>query len=341
MNTLTRSLTLLALAGATLPVLAAPSTPNYHQGRKISLPGPVGWDYMLMDSAARRLYVSRGTHVTVIDVDKGTVAGDIPNTDGVHGIAIDPKTGHGFTSDGRANAVTMFDTKTLKTLATIPVGQGPDCIIFDPSTERVFTFNGEAQTATAIDAVKGTVVGTVTLPGRPEFAVADGKGEIYDNIESLSEVAAINARTLTVDHTWPVAPGDGPSGIAMDTKNRRLFSVCGNKQMVVMDADTGKVVATPAIGNGPDACAYDPNMNIVFSPNGRDGTMTVLREVTPDQYQTLATVPTQAGARTMALDLKTNDFFTVTATPLPAVAGTPPWRRQYAPDSFVVLQYAP
>lgn len=331
----------LALAFTALAAWAAPSTPNYHLVRKISLPGPVGWDYMLMDSPARRLYVSRGSHVTVINVDSGTVAGDIPNTEGVHGIAVDPKTGHGFTSDGRANAVTMFDTKTLKTLATIPVGQGPDCIIFDPATERVFTFNGEAQTATAIDAVKGTVVGTVTLPGRPEFAVADGKGELYDNIEDKNEIAAINARTLSVDHLWPVAPGDGPSGLAIDAENRRLFAVCRNQQMVVMNADTGQVVATPAIGRGPDACAYDPNTHIVFSPNGRDGTMTVLREVTPNQYLTVATVPTQAGARTMALDLKTHHFFTVTATPLPAAPGTPPWRRQYAPDSFVVLEYAP
>ena len=205
----------------------------------------------------------------------------------------------------------------------------------------MFTFNGRAQTATAIDAATGTVVGTIPLPGRPEFAVADGQGHLYDNIEDKSEIAAINTRTLKVENVWPVAPGEGPSGIAMDPKSRRLFSVCDNRQMAIMDAETGKVIATPAIGGGPDACAFDAKDQLIFSPNGDDGTLTVLREVTPDLYTTLATVPTQSGARTMALDEKTNDVFTVTATALPAPPGTPHWRRQYAPGTFVVLKYAP
>src|SRR5262249_13737653 len=153
------------------------------------------------------------------------------------------------------------------------------------------------------------VAGTVALPGRPEFAVADGKGHLYNNIEDKSEVVAINTRTLEVEHTWPLAPGEGPSGLAMDRKNRRLFSVCGNHKLVVLDADSGRVVATPAIGRGPDACAFDPGRGLVFSPNGADGTLTVLREVTPDRYEEAATVPTQASARTMALDEQTHHLF--------------------------------
>lgn len=327
-----------------LPV-AVPSTgaaaPNYHLVKSISLPGAEGWDYLALDSGARRLYVSRGTHITVVDVDKGQVVGDIPDTSGVHGVAIDPKSGHGFTSNGRSNSVTIFDTKTLKKIGEVPVGTGPDAIIFDPSTERVFTFNGRAQTATAIDGATGKVVGTVTLPGRPEFAAAAGQGHVYDNIEDKSELVAIDAKTLTVDHAWPLAPGEGPSGIAVDAKHRRVFSVCDNQKMVVTDADTGKIVATPAIGNGPDAAAFDPGRALVFSPNGRDGTLTVLQETTPDQYQTVQTVTTQPGARTMALDEKTHHVFTCTAKSLPPPPGQPRWRRQYIAGTFVVLEYAP
>ena len=328
------------LALAAVASQAAPA-PNYHLVRTIHLPGADGWDYLLADAGSHRLYVSRGTHVAVVDTRTGQVAGDIPDTAGVHGVALDPRNGHGFTSNGRSNTVTIFDTKTLKKIAEVPVGEGTDAIVFEPVTERVFTFNGRAGTATAIDAATGKVAGTVTLPGRPEFPVADGKGHLFDNIEDKSEIADVNARTLAVDHVWPIAPGESPSGIAMDTKGRRLFSVCDGQKLVVTDADTGKVVTTLAIGNGPDACAYDPSTRMVFSPNGQDGTMTVFHEVSPDQYQTVGTVTTQAGARTMALDEKTHHVFTVTATALPADPGAPRWRRSYAPNSFVVLEYAP
>src|SRR5262249_14024172 len=180
----------------------------------------------------------------------------------------------GFTSNGRSNSVTIFDLKTLKKVGQVEVGQGPDCITFDPATKRVFTFNGRGQSATAIDAATGKVVGTVALGGGPEFAVADGQGPLYNTLEDRSASAAINAQSLAVEHTWPIAPGEGPSGLAMDRKVRRLFSVCGNQKLVVMDADSGKVVATPTIGRGPDACAFDPGLGLVFSPNGRDGTLT-------------------------------------------------------------------
>lgn len=344
MNHFARSLAVLALLTPVLAGQAQPPAPGWHQLQKVSLPGEGGWDYLTVDSQARRLYVSRSTHVNVINADTGAVIGDIPDTNGVHGIAIDAKDNRGFTSNGRANSVTIFDLKTLKKIGETPVGEGPDCIIFDPATGRVFTFNGRAQSATAIDARSGKVVGTSQLPGRPEFAVADGKGHVYDALEDKSEFVSIDAKTLKIDHIWPIAPGEGPSGVAMDPKGRRLFAVCGNGQMAIVNADTGAVVATPAIGQGPDACAYDAKNHLVFSPNGQDGTMTVLQQVSPDKYETLATVPTQAGARTMALDDKTHHVWTIAATALPAAPaapGAPRRRRSYAPGSFVALEYGP
>jgi DNA-binding beta-propeller fold protein YncE len=345
----TRSLLGLPLAVACLaPIAAAPAFADapmvgYHLVRKIPLTGANGWDYLTADSATHRLYVSQSSHVVVIDTTTGKVIGDIPDTAGVHGIALDPKTGHGFTSNGRSNSVTMFDIKTLKKLGETPVGQGPDAIIFDPASQRVFTFNGQAQTATALDAASGKVIDTVTLPGRPEFPVSDGKGHLYDNIEDKSEIVAIDAKTLQVTHTWSLAPGDGPSGLAIDRKGRRLFAVCGNQKMIVMDADTGKVVATPTIGNGPDAAAYDGGAKLVFSPNGEDGTLTVLKQVSPNQYTVVATVTTQSGARTMALDEKTHHIFTVAAQTVPPTPGEnqPRWRRSYVDGSVTVLEFAP
>ena len=341
------------LAGASAPLLAAPATaPSYHLARKITLTGDGRWDYLSLDSAAKRLYVSRSTHVNVVDLTTGTVVGDVPATSGVHGIAIDPKSGHGFTSNGRANTVTIFDLKTLAKVAEVPVGTNPDCILFEPATERVFTFNGGSNDATAIDGATGKVLGTVTLPGRPEYAVADGKGMIYNNIEDKSEVAAINAKTLKVENSWSIAPGDGPSGISMDPKTRRVFSVCSNQKMTVLDADTGKIIATLPIGNGPDASAFDPILAVAFSPNGEDGTLNVVQETGPNAFKVVATVPTQAGARTMALDPKTHHVYLMTATEQPApppdaaapAAGAAPprrGRRGVVPGSYVVLDFAP
>jgi YVTN family beta-propeller protein len=333
------SLALIALA---VP-MAVSAEPQYHLIKSISLPGEGGWDYLSVDSQARLLYIARGTHVSVMNVDTGAAVGDIPDTSGVHGVAIDPKTGHGFTSNGRSNSVTVFDTKTFKKVAEIPVGEGPDAILFDPVTERVFTFNGRAQTATAIDAKTEQVVGTVTLPGRPEFPVSDGKGHLYDNIEDKSEIVEIDPRGLKVTREWPIAPAESPSGLAMDRKNRRLFAVCDGQKLAVVNADTGKVVATPAIGNGPDACVYDAKDRLVFSPNGQDGTMTIFKQVTPDDYQAIQTLETQPGARTMAFDEKTGNIFTVTAKVQPPAPGAEQAggrrRRSYVPGSFVVLEY--
>jgi len=321
------------------PAPAAPAT--YHLLQTFKPGGDGGWDYLTVDSQARRFYISRGTHMQVLDADSGKLIGDIPNTSGVHGIALAPKLGRGFTSNGRDNSVTIIDLKTLKAVGTVTVGNRPDTIIYDPATMRVFTFNGGSNDMTAIDAMTGKVVRTVPLGGRPEFAVADGAGMIYDNIEDKGEIVAIDSRTLTVKARWPLAPLESPSGLAMDTKHRRLFAVCDGGKMAVVNADTGKVVATPSIGNGPDAAGFDPQGQLAFSSNGQDGTLTVLHEDTPDTYTAVQTVPTQAGARTMALDTKTHRIFLVSATPVPAAPGTQPWRRSYVPGSFVVLVYGP
>ena len=334
---------LAALVGLVgLAASAQAAAPLYHQVRKIYLTGSEGWDYINVDADTERLYISRSTYVQVVDLKSGKLAGTIPNTTGVHGIAIDDEDGLGFISDGRANTVTEFNLSTLATIATIPVGDGPDCIIYDPATDRVFTFNGRGQTSTAIDAKSGKVVGTIALPGRPEYAVSDYNGMLYDNIEDKSEIAAIDPKTLQIKFVWSLAPGDSPSGLTMDRKSRRLFSVCDNQKMIVMDADTGNVIATPTIGNGPDACVFDPKASLVFSPNGEDGTLTEIQE-NGDQYTIVGTIPTQMTARTLTYDTKTRHLFTVGATPQPAPPGSdqPRWHRSYQPGSFVVLEYAP
>jgi DNA-binding beta-propeller fold protein YncE len=314
---------------------------NYHLLKKVVLGGDGGWDYLTCDSAARRVYISRGTHVMVVDADTYAVVGNIPGTNGVHGIALAPKLGRGFTSDGRANAVTIFDLKTLKILGTAPTGEGPDGIVYDPASQRVFTLNGHGGNATAIDAASGKPAGTIPLGGKPEFAVADGQGRIYNNLEDKSELVQIDSQKLTVTARWPLAPCESPSGLAMDRKHRRLFAGCHNRMMAVVDADSGKVLATPAIGQGVDANGFDPGTKLAFSSNG-DGTLTVVHEDSPEKFTPAASVPTQRGARTMALDLKTHHIFLVTAEFGPPPAPTPERPRprpQAVPGSFTLLVF--
>ena len=326
-----------AAAFSTRPLAAADG--DYHLLKKVVLGGEGFWDYLNCDSEGRRVYISRGTHVMVVDADSYAVVGDIPGTDGVHGIALAPELGRGFTSDGRSNAVTIFDLKTLKVLGTAPTGEGPDAIVYDPASQRVFTLNGRAGTATAIDAASGKPAGTVTLGGRPEFAAADGQGHIYNNLEDKSEIVQIDSQKLTVTARWPLAPCEEPSGLAMDREHRRLFAGCHNKMMAVMDADSGKVLATPAIGQGVDANGFDPGTQYAFSSNG-DGTLTIVHEDSPEKFTVVANVPTQRGARTMALDLRTHHVFLVTAEfgPPPApTAEHPRPRPQMVPGSFTLL----
>ena len=321
------------------PLVAADG--EYHLIKTVVLGGEGFWDYLICDSDARRVYISRGTHVMVVDADTYAVVGDIPGTDGVHGIALAPELGRGFTSNGRSNTVTIFDLKTLKILGTAPTGEGPDAIVYDTASKRVFTLNGHAGTATAIDAASGNPVGTVTLGGRPEFAAADGQGHVYNNLEDKSQIIQIDSQKLTVTANWPLAPGDSPSGLAMDREHRRLFAGCHNQMMVVMDADSGKVVATPAIGQGVDANGFDPGTQLAFSSNG-DGTLTIVHEDSPEKFTPVASVTTQRGARTMALDVKTHKVFLVTAEfgPPPApTADHPHPRPQAVPGSFTLLVF--
>ncbi|HYA24599.1 MAG TPA: YncE family protein [Terriglobales bacterium] len=284
----------------------------YSVVKKIPIPGQGSWDYLTVDESARRLYVSHGTQVEVLDVDSGSIVGSIPNTPGVHGVAIAADLGRGFVSDGQASTVTIFDLKTLKSLGEVPTGKKPDAIIYDPATSRVFVFNGGGNSATVIDAATGKVAGTIDLGGGPEFAAADGAGSVYDNLEDQSLVLKINSRDLKVEQRWPTAPCQSPSSMAMDRLNRRLFIGCRSRVMAVMNADTGQVITTLPIGDHVDATAFDPETRLIFNSNG-EGTITVIHQDSLDKYSLVETVKTLPRAKTMALDPKTHQLFLSTA----------------------------
>jgi DNA-binding beta-propeller fold protein YncE len=321
------------------PIAMAVGGPGYHVVNTYKIGGDGGWDYLTADSDARRVYISRATHVIVLDADSGKVVGDIADTPGVHGIALAPEFGRGFTSNGREGTVSIFDLKTLATSNKVKVGDNPDAILYDPATKRVFTFNGRSHDSSAIDAASGKVLGTIALDGKPEFAASDAKGEIFVNIEDKSELVAIDPAKLEVKAKWPLAPCTEPSGLSIDREHRRLFVGCDNKMMAVVDADTGKVLATPEIGEGVDATRFDPGTGLAFASCG-EGVLTVIKEESPDKFSVAETVPTKRGARTLALDTKTHNIFVVTADfgPPPApTADNPHPRRSILPDSFVVL----
>jgi len=310
---------LLSLAGAALclparllsrPLAATPlpSASGYRLAKTVPIPGDTFWDYLTVDSEARRVYVTHWTHVVVMDADTLKVVGDIPDTPRVHGVALAPDLGRGFTSNGGADTATIFDLKTLKVLGTVKTGKAPDGIIYDGFSKRVFALNGRSQDATVINAADGSVVGTFAVGGKPETAVADGVGHLYLNIEDKGEVIEIDTQTLTVLRRWPMPGCKEPTGLAMDEKNRLLFSVCQNKTMEVVSADTGKVIATPSIGEGPDAAGFDPETQLIFSSN-EVGTLTVIHEDSPTKFRVVDHVKTKDSARTMALDLKTHNVF--------------------------------
>ena len=276
----------------------------------------------------------------VVDADSGKLIGEIPDTLGVHGVALVTDLHRGFISAGRANKVVVFDTTTLKATGEIATGQNPDAIIYDSVSRRVFTFNGRSNDVTAIDPDKNTVVGTLPVGGKPEYAVSDGKGSMFVNIEDKNEIVEFDAKTLKETHRWSIKPCDEPSGLAMDQKARRLFSVCGNKMMAIVDADSGKVIATPAIGDGVDGVAYDASAGNAYSSNG-EGNITIVHQDSPLKYSVVATIPTQSRARTIALDGKTHKVFTVTSDfgPVPAATKENPRPRPpVLPDSFVVIE---
>jgi YVTN family beta-propeller protein len=313
-------------------LLWAAAATGYHIVGEVRVGGEGGWDYLTVDSAARRLYVSHATHVVVVDLDTNKVVGDIPDTPGVHGIAIAPELNRGFISNGRGNSVTIVDLKTLKATSTVATGENPDSIRYDAVSGRVFAFNGRSKNATAIDAKSGNVVGTIALPGKPEFSVADGKGKVYVNIEDTNEIVEIDAAKASVTKKYALTGCDGPSGLAIDAKNRRLFSVCGNRVMAVSDPDAGKVVATPAIGAGSDGAAFDPGTGFAFSSNG-DGTLTIVQK-SGATYEVVENIATERGARTIAVDEKTHKVYSPTAKTAPSQGGG---RATYIPDTFKVL----
>jgi DNA-binding beta-propeller fold protein YncE len=310
---------LLSLAGAVLylsakllsrPLAATPlpSASGYRLAKTVPIPGDTFWDYLTVDSEARRVYVTHWTHVVVMDADTLKVVGDVPDTPRVHGVALAPDLGRGFTSNGGADTATIFDLKTLQVLGTVKTGKAPDGIIYDSFSKRVFALNGRSQDATVINAADGSVVGTFAVGGKPETAVADGAGHLYLNIEDKGEVIEIDTKNLTVLHRWPMPGCKEPTGLAMDEKNRLLFSVCQSKRMEVVSADTGKVIATPSIGEGPDAAGFDPETQLIFSSN-EAGTLTVIHEDSPTKFRVVDHVKTKDSARTMALDLKTHNIF--------------------------------
>lgn len=320
---------------------SAASPVQYELKQKFTIGGEGGWDYLTYDAKGKRLFISRATRVQVVDPEKGTVTAEIANTPGVHGIALAQDLGKGYTSNGRENTVTVFDLKTLQETSRIKLdgAENPDAILYDPTTKRVFTFNGRSRNASAIDATTDKVVATIPVDGKPEFAAADGKGKIYVNIEDKSELTKIDAAKAAVESTWPLAPCEEPSGLAMDQKNRRLFAGCGNKMMAVVNADTGKVITTVPIGPGVDANGFDPGPAVAFSSNGGDGTLTVVHEDSPDKFTVVQNAQTQRAARTMAVNPDNHEVYLVTAEieeQPPAEGQTRP-RRTMKPGTFTLL----
>jgi YVTN family beta-propeller protein len=332
---------LLAITIAGFAAAQAQKPGSYHLLKKHVLGGEGGWDYMALDGRTRLLYVSHSNAVEILNVDSGVKGEPITNLNGVHGIAFAPDINRGYISNGRGNSVSVFDLKTHKVIEEVPsTGQNPDAIMYDAFSGRVFTFNGRTANATAIDAATDKAVGTVDLGGKPEFAVTDGKGTIFVNNEDKSEIVAFDAKSLEVKKRWSIAPGEGPSGLAIDLKGKRLFSVC-DKVMVVSDFENGKVVITVPIGEGPDAVRYDAETGLIFASNG-EGTLTVVKQESADKYAVLETVATARGARTLELDPKTHHVFVVTAELGPAPAPTteqPRPRPAIIPGTFMVLEF--
>jgi DNA-binding beta-propeller fold protein YncE len=341
-NILFAFLLVLGLVGLGLAAGQQTAPGGYHLLKKIAVGGEGGWDYLALEGQSRLLYLSHGNTFEIVNVDTGAKLDPIPNLKGVHGVAFAQEKGRGYISNGRGNSVTVFDLKTRQVIEEVAIapGQNPDAIMYDAFSGRVFTFNGRTANATAIDAATDKIVGTVDMGGKPEFAQTDGKGLIFVNNEDKSEIVAFDAKTLEVKKRWSIAPGEGPSGLAIDLKNKRLFSVC-DKVMVVSDYENGKVVTTVPIGTGPDAVRYDAGTGLVFASNG-EGTLSVVHQESADKYVVLETVPTARGARTMELDPKTHNVFVVTAEYGPAPAPTkdkPNPRPAAIPGSFHVLVF--
>jgi len=306
-------------------VLTTPPEGGYHLLKKYELGAAPGgkeyWDYITFDAPTRRLFISHNTEVKVVNADNGSIIGNIPDLRRVHGIALVPGLGRGFISDGGADEAVVFDMKSLKVTGHIKTGGNPDCILYDPASKHIFTMNGKSNDASVIDPATEIVVATIPMGGRPEYAVADGKGVIYDNIEDKDEVVALDSRTNTVKARWPIAPSGGATAMDMDVPHRRLFIGGRNKVLAIMDADNGKVLQTFPIGDGVDTNIYEPETGLLFTAT-REGTLHIFHEDAPDKFSVGETVKTEFGARNMALDAKTHRLFIDTADFAPAAAPT-------------------
>ena len=320
--------------------------PDYTVSRSWPLGGEGGWDYLALEASGARLFISRGDRVDVVETVSGKPVGSIANTSGVHGIAFAPALGRGFTSNGRSDSISVFELDSLRLIREVPVsGKKPDALLYEPRHDYIITANGESANLSVLDAQTLEAVATIALPGPPEFMATDDAGMVYVNIKTeAGKLAAVDAKSRTVKAVWPLPGCENPTGLALDANHHRLFSVCANQVMAVTDSLTGKQVARVVIGRGPDAAVFDPDLGLVFSSNGLDGTLTVIREETPDEYRVVATVTTQAGARTMALDPVSHRIFLAAATLGPAPQATPEQphpRPSIVPGSFLILVAQP
>jgi DNA-binding beta-propeller fold protein YncE len=349
LSTRTRSLTALALGAAlsgalTLAAPARAADPHYHLAHEVPLPGDEGWDYLAFEQGGHRLFVSHGTRVLVVDTDALKVVGEVADTPGVHGIALAPELNKGYVSAGRANTIVVFDLKTLARLKEIKTtGENPDAILYDAPSHRVLSFNGHGRNVTVVDADTDTVVGTITVDAKPEFAVSDGKGRVYVNLEDKNSLAMLDPKAVKLGTVWPIAGCEEPSGLAIDARRGWLFPACGNKIMAVVDDTSGKGLGTAPIGDGVDAAAFDPGTGLAFASCG-EGVLTVIRPDHNGRPEVVQSVPTQRGARTMALDLATHRVFSVTANfgpPPAATAEHPHPRGAQLPGTFRLLVIEP
>ncbi len=321
---------------ATAPAPQARAS-GYHLLKTIPIPGDTFWDYLKYEPSTHRLFITHGDHVVVVDVDSGKIVGDIGGMKGIHGVVLAPEFNRGFVTDGSAAKVWIFDLHTLKVIGSAPADPDADGDVYDPASKRVFTMNGDSKSSTVIDAKTGKVVGHIDLGGSPEFPVADGQGHVYANIESTSEIVEIDSQAMKITNRWPLAPGQTPSGLAIDPNHHILFSGCRNKMMVMMDATNGKILGTEPIGMGVDATRFNPKMQDAFASTG-DGFLTIVHEDSPTTFHVVENVPTESGARTMALDPTTGEVFTVTAK-TERIQNPPPHTRPFrmVPGTFHLL----
>ncbi|HSZ54519.1 MAG TPA: hypothetical protein VK797_02580 [Tepidisphaeraceae bacterium] len=317
---------------------AADQSPDYQVVKTLKVGGEGRWDYAIVDPQTHLLYVSRSTHTQIINPETGQVVHDLANTPGVHGIALAPEFNRGFTSNGRGNTVTVFDLKTGDELGTVKTGTNPDSIIYDPASKKVFAFDGRSSDASVIDAASApnTTSTRIPLDGKPEFAAADGAGHVYVNLEDKSSIAVIDSKALKVTAVWKIDGGEEPSGLAIDPAHHHLFSGCHNNVMVIVDTESGKTLGTAPIGQGVDACGFDPGTGEAFASCG-DGTLTVVKETSPGKFEAVQTVKTRRGARTMALDPSTHTVYLAATEPLPGAAAGEAPRRGGPQGPFVVL----